>query len=316
MEASGSIRCYSSFRVVPRSWRSGHRTLTALSFTLVLISAATHALWNFLVKRSGAAGPAFIWLFTLPSVIALAPVAIWMIVTGHVAVTTTALLFLLGSAGIHTIYFLLLARGYRDGELSVVYPIARGTGPLLAGAIAMVALRERPSIGAIAGALCITTGAVMLARDQRAREKSGKSNKAKSVEYGVVIGILIGIYTVWDKWLVGGLSVSPVILEWVLSSAIGLMVTPAALSNMERVRSLWKAHAKVAIGGALLSSLSYICFLTALAVSPVSRAAPLRETSILIGALLGTHFLAEGRMKKRLAAAAAICFGVILVSIG
>jgi uncharacterized membrane protein len=238
-----------------------------------------------------------------------------MIVTGHVAFTTQTMLFLLGSAAIHTVYFLLLARGYRDGELSVVYPIARGTGPLLAGAIAMLTLRERPSIGAMTGALCITLGAVMLARDQRARERSANTGKAKSVEYGLAIGVLIGIYTVWDKWLVGGLSVSPVILEWVVSGAIGLLVTPAALSNTERVRALWKAHAKVAVGGALLSSLSYICFLTALAVSPVSRAAPLRETSILIGALLGTHYLAEGQMKTRVIAAGTICAGVVLVSL-
>ena len=239
-----------------------------------------------------------------------------MIVTGHVTFTLEAIGFLIGSAAIHTVYFLLLARGYREGDLSVVYPIARGTGPLLAGAIAMFALREQPSIIAVAGAIAITTGAFFLARDQRAAERSGTASKAKSVEYGLAIGVLIGIYTVWDKWLVAGLAISPVVLEWAVSGSMGLLVTPKALSDIDHVRSLWKAHAKIAVGGALLSSLSYICFLTALAVSPVSRAAPLRETSILIGALLGTRFLSEGRMKTRLIAASAICLGVILVSIG
>src|SRR5690349_23442016 len=106
-----------------------------------------------MVKRSGASGPAFIWLFTIPSVIVLAPVAIWMIAAQHVTLDAHAGLFLLGSAVIHTVYFILLARGYRIGDLSVVYPIARGTGPLLAGAIAIVTLRETPSIGAIIGAV-------------------------------------------------------------------------------------------------------------------------------------------------------------------
>jgi drug/metabolite transporter (DMT)-like permease len=269
-----------------------------------------------MVKRSGASGPAFIWLFTIPSVIVLAPVAIWMIAAQHVTLDAHAGLFLLGSAVIHTVYFILLARGYRIGDLSVVYPIARGTGPLLAGAIAIVTLRETPSIGAIIGAVCIAAGAMMLARDQRAAEKSRGASRVRSVEYGLAIGVLIGIYTVWDKWLVGGLAVSPLILEWVLSGSICLFVTPSALANRPLVKSLWKAHARVAVSGALLSSLSYICFLTALAVSPVSRAAPLRETSILIGALLGTRLLAEGKMRQRLAAAAAISAGVILVSIG
>ena len=269
-----------------------------------------------MVKRSGASGPAFIWLFTLPSVIALAPVTVWMMAAGHVSLTWHTILFLAGSAGIHTIYFLLLSRGYREGDLSVVYPIARGTGPLLAGAIAMVILREHPSVGGIIGALCITSGADLLAHDQRASEKASGASRAKSVEYGLAIGVLIGIYTVWDKWLVGGLDVSPLILEWVLSGAICLFVTPSAMSQWPRVKLLWAAHAKVAVVGALLSSLSYICFLTALAAAPVSRIAPLRETSILIGALLGTSLLAEGKMKTRLFAAGAVSAGVILVALG
>ena len=239
-----------------------------------------------------------------------------MIASGHAEVTLNAGLFLGGSALIHTVYFLLLSRGYREGDLSVVYPIARGTGPLLAGAIAIVLLKERPSIGAIIGAICITGGAVLLARDQRASEKASGASRALSVEYGLAIGFLIGIYTVWDKWLVGGLAVSPLILEWVLSGAICLLVTPSAMARLPLVRSLWKAHAKVAVGGALLSSLSYICFLTALAAAPVSRVAPLRETSILIGALLGTRLLSEGTMRTRMIAAGAVSAGVILVSLG
>ena len=268
------------------------------------------------MKRSGASGPVFIWLFTLPSVLLLAPVAIGMMVSRHVTFGTQAILFLAGSALIHTIYFLLLSRGYRDGDLSVVYPIARGTGPLLAGLIAIVTLRERPSAGAIIGALCITAGAMLLARDQRAAQRLPGVSQVRSVEYGLAIGVLIGIYTVWDKFLVAGLAVHPVILEWVVSGAICLLVTPSALANFPLARSTWKQHHNVAISGALLSSASYILFLTALAVSPVSRVAPLRETSILIGALLGTRILGEGKTRQRLAAAGAISAGVILVSLG
>jgi len=290
--------------------------VTALAFVLVLTSAALHALWNFLVKRSGASGPVFIWLFTLPSTLLLAPIALWLIIARHMTFTLLAVLFLLGSAVIHTVYFLLLSRGYRDGDLSVVYPIARGTGPLLAGMIAMIALKERPTIGAIAGALCIAGGAMLLARDQRAGELKPGASKVRSVEYGLLIGVSIGIYTVWDKFLVGTLAVNPLILEWVATTLIGVLVTPAAMRNLPLARSMWQKHKAVAISGALLSSASYILFLTALAVSAVSRVAPLRETSILIGALLGTRILGEGRTRQRLAAAGAISAGVILVSLG
>ena len=290
--------------------------MTALAFALVLTSATLHAVWNFLVKRSGASGPVFIWLFTLPSTLLLAPLAMWLIIAKHMTFTLQAVLFLVGSAIVHTVYFLLLSRGYRDGDLSVVYPIARGTGPLLAGMIAMVTLKERPTIGAIAGALCIAGGAMLLARDQRAGQTKPGVSKVTSVEYGLMIGVMIGIYTVWDKFLVGPLAVNPLILEWVATTLIGLLVTPAALKNLPLAREMWQKHKGVAISGALLSSASYILFLTALAVSAVSRVAPLRETSILIGALLGTRLLGEGRVRQRLAAAGAISAGVILVSLG
>lgn len=290
--------------------------MTALAFAMVLSSAALHALWNFLVKRSGASGPVFIWLFTLPSTLLLAPVAAWLVITRHMTFTNEAIAFLVGSAMVHTIYFLLLSKGYKEGDLSVVYPIARGTGPLLAGVLAMLTLRERPTIGAIIGALCIAAGAVILARDQRATRSSPGATRIKSAEYGLMIGVMIGIYTVWDKFLVGPLKMNPLILEWSATTLIGLMVTPSALRNLPLAREMWRKHKGVAISGALLSSASYILFLTALAVSAVSRVAPLRETSILIGALLGTRLLGEGHTRQRLAAAGAISAGVILVSLG
>lgn len=290
--------------------------VTALAFALVLTSAALHAVWNFLVKRSGASGPVFIWLFTLPSTLFLAPVALWLVLVRHMTFTTQAGLFLVGSASLHTIYFILLSRGYREGDLSVVYPLARGTGPLLAGAIAVIALKERPTIGAIVGALCIAAGAMMLARDQRGSEAKPGATRLRSVEYGLMIGVSIGIYTVWDKFLVATLAVSPLILEWATTTMMTLFVTPSALRNRPLARDMWRKHKGVAISGAILSSASYILFLTALSFSAVSRVAPLRETSILIGALLGTRLLGEGRTRQRLAAAGAISAGVILVSLG
>ena len=156
----------------------------------------------------------------------------------------------------------------------------------------------------------------MLARDSRAAQRKSGASPVRSVEYGLAIGAMIGIYTVWDKHLVGGLGVHPVMAEWVTSAGMALLLTPKALSDIPLVKSTWREHKVVAVAGALLGSTSYILFLTALANAQVSRVAPLRETSILIGALLGTHFLGEGTLRQRLAAAAAISAGVMLVSFG
>src|ERR687883_1555555 len=137
--------------------------MTAVAFALVLASAVLHATWNFLVKRSGASGAAFVWLLSVPAAVLLAPVALWL-ATARAEVGVRGACFLAGSGALHTAYFLLLLRGYRVGDLSLVYPLARGTGPLLAGAAAVLFFGERPSVPVVAGALCVTGGALTLAR--------------------------------------------------------------------------------------------------------------------------------------------------------
>lgn len=289
--------------------------MTALAFTLVIASAVLHALWNFLVKRSGASGSAFTWLFTVPSAILLAPAAIWALAQSGYAVRPSSFLFLAGSAVLHTVSFVILMRGYRHGDLSVVYPLARGTGPLLAVALAIGLLGERPSIPALLGALCIAGGAAALARDSRFRAV-GAVRANHSVRYGLLIGATIGCYTVWDKYLVASLSMPPLALEWAISMSMAILVSPAALRDRSTLRTTWRAHKGTAVAGALISSASYILFLTAMQMALVSRVAPLRESSILLGALLGTHFLAEGHTAVRLLAAGAIMTGVVLLSLG
>ncbi|MEX2153091.1 MAG: DMT family transporter [Gemmatimonadaceae bacterium] len=289
--------------------------MTGLAIGLALASAVLHAVWNFLVKRSGASGATFTWLFTLPSVLVLAPVAFYLMAAGHVALDARAGAFLAGSAVIHTIYFLVLQQGYRVGHLSVVYPIARGSGPVLAGIAAVVMLKEQPSVGAIIGVLCVAGGAAMLAFETAHADAAVNRARASSVRYGLLIGAFIGIYTVWDKYLVADLAMPPVFLEWALSLSILLLVTPAAVSNRARLAATWRAHKVTAVAGAMLGSASYILFLTALALAPVTRVAPLRETSILIGAALGSRFLAEGDVVRRLAAAGAIALGVALLAV-
>jgi drug/metabolite transporter (DMT)-like permease len=290
--------------------------VTATGITLVLASAALHASWNFLVKRSGASGAAFTWLFTLPSAVLLAPVAGVIVWRESVSIPVTGWLWLAGSAVIHTVYFLVLQRGYLAGDLSVVYPVARGSGPLLAGLVAILVLGERPSLITALGALSIVGGTVALALH---REPGGRTHAARarvSVRYGLLIGAFIGAYTVWDKHLVTAVRLHPIVLEWALSVAIALLVTPAVLHDRRALVEAWRRHRATAFIGALLSSASYVLFLFALRVLPVSQAAPLREVSVLLGALAGARLLAEGGVARRAAAAGVIAVGVVLISLG
>jgi drug/metabolite transporter (DMT)-like permease len=283
-----------------------------LALTLVLLSAVLHAAWNFLVKRAGAAGAAFTWLFAATSAVLLAPAALWLVAVNGAPVTGAGLLFLAGSAALHTAYFALLQRGYRSADLSLVYPLARGTGPLLATVAAIVLLGERPPAPAVLGALLITAGAFVLTGGPRmlrdARSRAAVAN-------GVGVGAFIGAYTVWDAHLVARLAMPPLLLEWALSAAIAALVTPAVVRDPALLRTVWHEHRASALAGAVLSSASYILFLTALTLAPVSRVAPTREISIVVGAALGTRFLAEADAPRRIGAAGAIALGVALLAL-
>jgi multidrug transporter EmrE-like cation transporter len=128
--------------------------MTAAALALVLAAAGIHATWNFLVKRAGG-GSVFTWLFTALSVVCYAPLAAGVVVIYRPSLGPVHFLFMAGAALLHTTYYLVLTRGYRTGDLSLVYPLARGTGPMLATAAAIGLLGERPTPLALWGALLL-----------------------------------------------------------------------------------------------------------------------------------------------------------------
>jgi drug/metabolite transporter (DMT)-like permease len=272
-----------------------------------------HATWNYLVKRAGVGtgSVTFAWLFTVISVVLFLPLAVWVSARSDVQWSTEGVLFLAGSGVLHAVYFVLLLRGYRVGDLSLIYPLSRGTGPVLASIAAVVLLGERLSVPAVAGIVLVATGAFVVTGGTKIFRDASSTT---AVGYALLIGSCIGAYTVWDKHLVGALAVPPIAVEWWLSVSIGVLLTPLALRERYAVVAAWRAHRGTAILGALLSSGSYILFLTALSMSAVSRVAPVREVSIVIGAAMGSRLLAEPDWQRRLAGAAAISVGVGLLA--
>src|SRR5438045_4958080 len=125
--------------------------MTGLAIALVLGAALVHASWNYLLKRSGG-GIGFVWAFAALSSLLYAPLAAGVVIVQHFELTVEVLAFLFASAALHTAYYLLLDRGYRHGDLSVVYPLARATGPFLTVLVAVAMLGERPGIVALCGA--------------------------------------------------------------------------------------------------------------------------------------------------------------------
>ncbi|MCI0491225.1 MAG: DMT family transporter [Blastocatellia bacterium] len=288
--------------------------MTGLALALVLMSAVIHATWNLLAKRAGKTGSvAFIWLFTALSAAFYAPFVIAIIIIKRPSFGVTELLFIGGSAVLHVLYFLALQNGYRAGDLSLVYPLARGTGPLLATLPAVLWLGEKPGPLAIGGSLLICTGVFVIAGGTG---RHGRGETYKAILYALLTGLCIAAYTIWDKYSVGFLLIHPIIYEWCVNAGRNLTLIPAALRKRDEIKSVWREHRREVLGVAILSPLSYILMLTAMVTSPVSYVAPAREVGILIGAALGSRVLAEGQARLRLVSASAIVLGVVFLAFG
>jgi drug/metabolite transporter (DMT)-like permease len=288
--------------------------VTGLALGVVLLSAVAHASWNFIAKRA-AGGPAFNWLFDLLSVAVCIPLlgAQLLLDPQPVPLGPLVLLFVVGSGVLHLAYFLLLGQGYRLGDLSLVYPLARGVGPMLSTAAAILWLGERPSPLALCGAVAIGIGVFILAGDPR-RLRGSKARP--SVIFALLTGVVIAAYTLWDKQAVSTVGLPPVLYLCLLTTARVVLLAPYGLTRMDAVRTEWRMHKRHALGIAVLSLVSYLLFLEALAISSVSYVAPAREIGILLGAVMGTRWLAEEHSPQRLAGAGAMVLGVVALAFG
>ena len=287
--------------------------MTFFALALILAAAVAHATWNLLAKRAGGGGPAFVWLFGSLSVIFYAPLAVAVIVLQKPHIGPVELLFMFGSGMLHLGYFLLLQQGYSVGDLSLVYPLARGTGPLLATAAAVIFFGERPTTVALFGVVLIAAGVFLLTKEPGGTSSSGFG---RGVTYGILTGAFIAAYTLWDKQAVSALLIPPLLQDWSANLVRAASLSPLAMRRREEVGAVWRAHKPEVIGVALLTPLAYILVLSALVFTPVSYVAPAREISILIGAAMGAHLLAEGNALRRLFAAGAMVLGVVALALG
>jgi drug/metabolite transporter (DMT)-like permease len=285
--------------------------MSGVALGLVLAAACIHATWNWLAKRAGG-GAVFVWLFGALSTLLYAPLALAVLIAQRPRLGSVELLFIVGSGVIHVAYFLALQRGYLVGDLSVVYPLARGTGPTLSTLAAIMFFQERPTPLALCGALLVVAGVFFLSGG------SGASGRMRlgAVGYGLLTGSLIAAYTLWDKQAVSALAIPPLLLDYGSNMCRAVLLAPLAFRRPDDVLSIWRAHRREALGVALLTPLSYILVLTALVTSPVSYVAPAREISIVIGTAMGTRLLAEGNAGRRLGGAAAIVVGVVALAFG
>ena len=326
--------------------------MTGSALALVLGSAVVHATWNLAAKKSSG-GIAYVYLVGVCATVFWGPLGIWLMLSGRAiapgASAAAAFMYIAGSSLLHLGYFSALLKGYQCGDLSLVYPLARGTGPFLSTVLAIILYGERPSVPAFLGAMLIAAGAFFLAGNGESCDDEGhgampgskqstdaqaiasgpefnsagraSAGKNAAVFYGLLTGVFIAAYTLWDKRALSLGGVNPLFLEWGTCLGRFVMLGPWFLLTPTGRASLaeaWRDQRRPAVIVALLSPGSYMMVLSALAVSPVTYIAPAREISILLGTLAGSRLLMEGDKRlraRRLAAATAMAIGVAALAI-
>jgi drug/metabolite transporter (DMT)-like permease len=290
------------------------------AITLVLVAAVAHACWNLLSKQASAAGAiCFVWLFFTAAAVLYAPVTAVVLIVTHPRLAGLPTVFLVGTAVIHIGYALLLQNGYRLGDLSVVYPIGRGSGALLAAIAGIVLLGEHPGLAGVTGIVLIVAGVIVIGLPGRAPARAPDCPPRPPVPLAVMFALLTGVtiaaYTLWDKYAVSVLHIPPVVEDWAATLGVAVVIAPLALRDRPRLALVWHDYRPQVLGAAVLSPLAYILVLTALRFTAVSMVAPSREVSVLFGVILGRRLLGEGSLVRRLAAAAAIAAGIIAVAV-
>jgi drug/metabolite transporter (DMT)-like permease len=215
-------------------------------------------------------------------------------------VSLAGVAFMAGSGLLHVGYFSSLQRGYEHGDLSVVYPLARGSGPVLSVTGAILFLGERPSALGLAGGGLIVAGVLSLA-----------AGRGEGIGAAVATGAFIAAYTVWDAHAVGPLQQPPIVYFCGAEAIRALLLAPF----VKDVKPTWERNHGAILGVGALSPLAYVLVLFALTRAPISLVAPVRESSVVLGALLGAKVLEEGQFAKRAIAAAAIAVGIAALAL-
>lgn len=288
--------------------------LSALA--LVVLAAIIHATWNFYAKRVG--GDArFGLLSCLILMVFWAPLGLYM---GWDIVPTWGQRewwFMFWSAVAHVGYYVFLLKGYRVADLTVVYPIARGSGPVLSACAAILWMGESLTplglaglIGVVCGVFLIAGGLKILRRATHVHDPAESHKLKAGIIYGLITGLWIASYTAIDGYAVKFLLISPILLDYMSNFIRIPLYVPLVWKERHTLIPVWKTYWKTCFFVAIAGSVGYTLVLYAVQIAPLSHVAPAREVSMLFAALIGGHLLGEGDRIARIIGACLIGLGV------
>lgn len=276
----------------------------------VLLAAIAHASWN-LVAKTAVRSTHFVWLYSMASLALWIGPVIWVLASTPWPPGPQPWFALGATAVLHLVYSLSLQAGYRAGDLSLVYPIARGTGPLLSFAGAALLLGERPGWVPLLGVLLVVAGIALVADIMRQRTLSSRAGML----WGLLTGFCLAAYTLNDGWAVKYLALSPILVDFSGNLFRTLVLAPRALQDIPQLRQEVRDFGRQALVVGTVAPMGYILVLWAMTIAPISHVAPARELATLIGTYFGSRLLKEESGPSRMAGALCIVIGVICLTV-
>ncbi len=275
---------------------------------LVLLAAVLHATWNAVVKTSGDRFLSFTAIRGTGSLLGVLAVAFVPLPAAE------AWPFLVASWVIHNCYYVVLLQAYRFGDLSHVYPLARGVAPLTVTVLAAAFAGETPGMGGFLGITLVSLGIIglMFATGRPGGKDTGGW---RPVTLAVITGLFIACYTVVDGL---GIRRGETVLGYIvwLNVGEGIPFVLAALALRTReVAPFLRQHWPRTTGTGVLVVAAYALVLYALGLGAMAHVSALRETSVLFAALIGAYVLGEPLGSRRIAAAAVIVAGIVLMQV-
>jgi drug/metabolite transporter (DMT)-like permease len=308
--------------------------MPSIAIALVLVAAVLHAGWNVLLKTSGDTLWTAVRLQATGTAILL-PIglAAWLW-NGRPAVSAEAFWLAIASGVVEAIYFVCLSAAYSRGALSLVYPLARGTAPLLAVAVGIFLLGERLSPLALVGVLCLLLGILLVARPWQALQRAGTAQRG-AIGFALATGGSIAAYSAIDRlgvratepWLYGSIlavaATSFLAVTVIVGRRVGFLAsappaTPAGAPLRGGNGPLSPGPVRDALAG-VLALAAYLLVLTAYSIAPLATVAPLRESGIVLAAAWGSLRLGEAAGRRdamsKIAAAALVVLGAITLAV-
>lgn len=288
--------------------------MTGIAMGIVLTAAFLHATWNYLAKCSQNK-LAFIWWFILSALVFYLPMFLYYL--PRTPINTEGWLFILATGVVHFFYFWFLGTAYEKGDLSLVYPLARGSGPLLVPFLALILINEDIALSGGAGIALIVLGIYL--SHLRSFSLNSFADPFRAVAMGgsswaLCTGLTIAAYSLVDKIGVG-LVYPPVYIYFMLLLS-WIFLTPLVFHQSQgRILREWQVNKATIMAVGVIVLGAYMMILFALTMAKVSYVVAVREVSIVFSVLYGVFRLKETHGRQKILGAVMIALGVVLIGL-